>query len=253
MRTLQVQVMIAILFIFIGMIRCVSVQQKGGYFMRSILLYNLHFRRPAAVGAMPNAIPGELEYKSYPLPNRSLDCRPLKSLFETIDLVAARKCLVGLKGSLLTQELIYRLKREAAPFLWLEPTKNVPPCFQEVLKKIPVPREIFFQSSTRRSFEINDGLQLGCYSARIPVAAEDFLEIKEVFTKWVLKVSLPISSILKNDRETIHFLSTWALAPFLDETKKGVLSKVVPTELCQTCMGAQSLFLGTEPLPPQWP
>ncbi len=226
--------------------------QKGEIILPGILLYNLHFRRPEQIGASFNAIPGEEDYKSKSPSDARYNCQPLKELYEGIDLQAARECLQNSTQSASlrnTPELRYRLFRDTAPYLALEPpsdsTLSNPECYQKHLSQIPVPREIFFQSKVRG--------ELDCYNSRLDLKSEEFLRIQSTLYRDHLHVPLPIIDPPQSEEDTILFLATWSLTPFLTRKENTVSAKYVSSYICRTCIGTSHLYGQHDKLPPSWP
>jgi len=243
---------------------CTTASQQSEYFMHGILLYNLHYRRPVGIGANPVALHDEIDFESHPKPDSHFDCQPLKSLYKDLNLAAVRECLRNSSkprikkvspdqdsGGVERNAVIFELHREITPYLMLEENDQdsdyglTPPCFTAVLKKVQVPREIFFQS--------NDRGQLSCYNAKLPISDEEFLGINAFLNKFKVRVNLPLDHIPTNDTETVHLLATWSLSPFLNQDVQGIPSKIVTSNICQACIGNDKLFLETDSLPPKWP
>ncbi len=231
------------LFLFFS--ACSSGPVKGEHTLHRILLYNLHYRRPSQVGAMPTAEVGEKEYVSNPKPNKAFDCEPLNSLFKDIHLREVRKCF--LSSSILQAEkpLSYRLRRNTAPYLQLQESEDTPDCIKQALEKIPVPREIFFQS--------NEEGALSCYNARIPILDEELLGIRNALHPIEVKIDLPLDEVPKTDQETLVLLGTWVISSFFQNNPNQLQSKTVPRDLCGQCLGEKNVFSDGEPLPPLWP
>jgi hypothetical protein len=235
---------------------CSSAPKKDQHALHHILLHNLHYRRTETVGADPAAHWGDWEFQSHPLPNSTFDCQPLNSLFNGLLLTPVRGCLSQLNSEKewkvkdgqeevsVKKELNYILHRETAPFLELEKAEKTPECIRTLLSKIPVPREIFFQS--------NDEGKLGCYNSRIPIVQQE-LGIQAALHHLRVKIAFPLESLPQTDEETLMLLATWAIIPYWDSDKKSILSKAVPSEICSKCIGERNLYHELDSLPPQWP
>jgi hypothetical protein len=242
-----------IFFLFIILEGCSGAPYKREHLLKSLLLYNIHFRRTPGVGADPNALPHEEGFESKPKPDRQLDCQSMNSLFHQVNLVALRECLAKTSqlqndSSTLPDALVdahvaeYRLFRETTPVFKLEETKGTPFCMKELLREIPVPREIFFQSD-------EDGY-LSCYNSRISIKEDEFLGLPSFFSRVRLKIVFPLKNIPQTDEETLLLLAAWSITPFWDTDLEVISSVVVPEHLCRQCMGGAKLFLETEHLPP---
>jgi hypothetical protein len=227
------------------MFGCSSGPKKGEHVLHRILLYNLHFRRPPQLGASPSAVIGEEEYVRQPKPNLNLDCEPYAALFKGIQLQGLRECLLSsskLQGS---STINYTLKPEVEPYLLLEKTDNTPDCIKQTLEKIPVPREIFFQS--------NDEGPLSCYNSRIEIVENFFGRVANFRHRIEIQIRMPLSQVPKTDEQTLMLLQTWAMSPFFKEGEFLFFSKVVPDEICMKCMGRKNMFSEIDSLPPLWP
>lgn len=229
---------------------CSTGEKRETHILHQLLLYNLHVRRPPGVGAESSAVPGEYEYESHPRPNERFDCEPLKTLFSKFDLKAVRNCLNRAQEG----ELVYQLTRSPSPFLTLQesnPEDRID-CAERLLKQIPVPREIFFQSGQKD--DDGEGVRFSCYSSRLSTIESDVLGVRGAMDKVNVKVQLPIRPYLTNDEETLLLLGTWIVGPYFTEHGgQGIPSKIVSSEICNRCMGRESLFLESEPWPPHWP
>jgi hypothetical protein len=224
---------------------CSSSPRKNEHLLRQILLYNLHLRRPEFVGARFNASIGDEDYESHPKPGKSLDCISIQSLFKEIDLKRLRECLKSSSKLQTPWEISYELIRETAPYLKLEEPQSAPECIQQSLGKIPVPREIFFQS--------NEQGHLNCYSSRISIFEDEWLGLYSFFHTSRVKLTFPPAKLPITDEETLLLLGIWSTMPFWREKDNAILGTVVPTELCQKCMGDKNMFLEADQLPPHWP
>lgn len=225
---------------------CSSASLQNTHELHKILLYNLHLRRPDAAGAQPNADLGDYDYESHPSPNARLDCEPLKVLYKEIPLKSLRECLLDPSKMQAAAGASYRLRRATTPYLEIvEKDELAHFCFKQYLPKIPVPREIFFQS--------NESGQLSCYNSRMPMAEEEFLGINSFLFRTVVKISLSKVQVPETDEAWTMLLGTWSMIPFFDGESGVIFSKVVPTDICRQCMSEKNMFKEEDPLPPFWP
>lgn len=229
-------------FIFSG---CSSASKKSVHSIHQLWLYNLHYRRPPQIGADPDAAYGELEYESHPKPNAQFDCLPLKNLFSNLNLDSIRSCLQSSNQMMMSQSLYYELHREISPYLALQDPDQAPDCFRALLVNIPIPREIFFQS--------NEGGQLNCYSSRIWLSKDVFLGIKDSLSSFNVEVKFPIPNLPTTHDETLMLLTSWVMMAYWDDSGHGFVSRIVPDDMCQKCMGRENMFLEGDRLPPLWP
>lgn len=231
---------------FLECLGCKSALKKEEHTLQKILIQNMRYRRPPVVGALDVAVKGEEGYESQPRPGANFDCKPMADLYAELNPSALRNCLIETGKLQMMPMVSYRLVRDAAPYLEIEEGQEfIPPCIAKHFKKIPVPREIFFQAIE------ND--KLNCYSSRIPIFPEEFAGIKDFLYRTNLHVFFRKSELPTTQLETILFLSTWSLAPFFSEDKKTILARLVPDELCKKCLGRDNLFKPKDPLPPLWP
>ncbi|MBI2711900.1 MAG: hypothetical protein HYX41_03400 [Bdellovibrio sp.] len=198
------------------------------------------------MGAEPQANRGDWDYESKTKPNAKLDCQPYPQLFEKFPLAALRICLKQVNETGKEIHLNYLLKREIVPVLELEDPEEAPSCVQEVMKTLPVPREIFFQSE-------NEG-KTACYNARLSPQVEDsLLSLKKWLRKFHLNISFPMNRLPLNDEETSMLLETWSISPFWNPDRTAVVGRVVPDSICNRCMGEETLLDPKKGLPPAWP
>lgn len=224
---------------------CKSGLKKEEHELNRLLLHNLHFRRPLDIGADPQANYGDWDYETHPRPDGKFGCQAYPALFTNVALAAVRECLRATQDVKPPVTVSYRLKREIAPLLELEDLDEAPKCFQEALKTIPVPREIFFQSKEEGT--------LTCYSARLaPQVDDSILSLKRWLHKFRLNIVFPMEKIPQTDEETLMLLETWGIAPFWNPSRTSIIGRVVPAETCKKCMGDQ-VFNPSEGIPPEWP
>jgi hypothetical protein len=205
----------------------------------------LRVRRPEGPGADPQAGPGGEDYLSRPLPNERLDCEKIAGLYRGMDLQPVRACLQSVQKPYIAS---YRLRREAVPFLELEvDEKTTPPCLREKLPRIPVPREILYQST--------DEGELGCYSTRLDIEADEIFKVKLPKDKVALTLSLPLRSVPAEDKGLIELMGTWSLAPLWNPDGHRLTARVVPSVICRQCLGEKEMLRKLDPDAPPvlWP
>lgn len=224
--------------------------------VRQLYLQGLHFRRPSGPGADPRVGPGGPDYFGSPLPDSRLDCRPHEALHSGAPVEKIRACIAGLPPG---TRVSFRLRREPVPELVLDgPDESdkpelLPPCFRELLGRVPVPREIFFQSR-------EEG-ELLCYSSRVNIEADEIraLGVKWPLSKTVLNVTFPISEApggapgSAGEIDIRSLLLSWSLAPFFKEGKSELEAFIVPDRICQVCLGEKAFLGPNDPAPPAWP
>ena len=210
--------------------------------IRQLIPYSVHVRRPAVLGADPNVGPGGPDFKTEPLPNEKYDCQPYADIFKDISEIKIRECLNTVKSEV---TLRYRMNRAPAPFYELEKNEHVPPCFEEVLPKIPLPREIVFQSNEEGS--------LGCYSSRLNIEADELFWVKVPKAKTVLDIMVPsVFEEAANEEAFRLLLLSWMIAPFYDD-KNYIPSTVMPDVFCIACMGERNMSKATKAPIVLWP
>ena len=235
---------LTIIILSLFLLSCSTGARKKIDHLHHILLYNLHVRRPLSLGASPYAEKGEEEYESRPKPNSRFDCEPIKWLYREMDLQALQQCLVVSTQVKNPVFISFVLKREVAPYLELNEQTNdqpAPECMKHLVKKILVPREIFYQSA--------ESGELACYSSDLSSLDEKMLGFSEFMFVVDLKEVVPP----ENEAALLMLLGTWSLMPFLTENSSEIKAKNFPAELCMKCMGEKNLFRDKKSLPPYWP
>ena len=249
---------IVLLFWGFGFFACSSAPKQEERSLKKLLLYNLALRRPLSVGAKPGAVRGEKEFQVTPKLNAQFDCMPLRRLYRDVDFFKLEKCFKAVEKSGWKQTVYFELQKSVAPY-WKRKEPHledddpfeeqpdareveIPQCIKEVLDKIPIPREIFFQSNEEGS--------LNCYSARIGIDEDSLLDSK--LQKTELTLAFPLERVPSTEREMKFLLATWSLAPFFNAEGQ-IKSKLVPSHVCGKCIGEANLFLEADPLPPLWP
>ncbi|MCM2276650.1 MAG: hypothetical protein NDJ89_01070 [Oligoflexia bacterium] len=218
-------------------------REAGWHRLHKLVLENLRIRRPAGPGADPGVGPGGMGYTSRPLPDAKFDCQPASELFRGMPLDAARECLASISTEV---HVSYRLRLEAVPYWELEKPELAPGCLVERLGRIPVPREIVFQS--------RESGRLECYASRLELEAD---ELRMLGVKWPLKATrLRLGFPLAPEElqlEGSSLLVSWSLRPFFQGSREEILSKVVPELLCAACIGRENLLSPLGPPPRHWP
>ncbi|MEK6704279.1 MAG: hypothetical protein AABZ06_00660 [Bdellovibrionota bacterium] len=208
----------------------------------NIVPYSIHFRKVTVSGARDSAEAGEQDYARTPLPDKKFDCAPIKNIFDGMEFKKLRGCLSSIKEEV---AVLYRLKREISPYLLLDDPENSPACLRESLNKIPIPREIMFESG-------DEGM-INCYSARMDVEANEIFWIKMPVNKIGIKVRFPLVKPPLNDDDTILLLTSWALTPFWRGEKLFIDSRIVPDGICSTCLGEQNMVNSHKRQLKYWP
>jgi hypothetical protein len=151
--------------------------------------------------------------------------------------------------------LRYRLKRLSVPELVLDEKNSgmdqgngvLLDCIKERLSKLPVPREIFFQS--------HEEGPLSCYSARLNLESDEIpvLGVKWPLSRTVVRVDLPLTKPLDSDQKTIQLLASWVLSSYFTEESDEILSRLVPDHLCGKCFQKAKFYKNDDALPVLWP
>ncbi|MGK5082860.1 hypothetical protein WDW37_06115 [Bdellovibrionota bacterium FG-1] len=251
------------LFLLLGAWSCSSAGKKGvsdapsrgvaPHAIHRLIPYTLRVRRPAGPGANPLAGPGGEDFTSHPLPDAKFDCEPPVAMFRDFKMNEIRECLKSVQKdpNQKSTKIAYRLKRIDIPVMELENPESAPDCVRKLLPNIPVPREIFFQSS-------EEGALL-CYSARLDVEANEKMGIRLPTHRLTVKVdlaSLKISEIPEGpegDAEWGMLLFAWAISPLWTEQMRVLPSHIVPDYLCATCLGEKTMVKPGGPPPKLWP
>lgn len=217
-----------------------------------IALDHVHARRPSAAGAKPDVGPGGEDYVSNPRPGPSFDCVPMEALFSGISTSEAISCLASIQER---KKAVYRLKREPVPYYELQAPEDIPALLPECLKKtiprIPVPREIFFQSDAKKDLQG----AMECFSARLPIESDEVpaLGLKWPLLRTQLEIDFPLEVPPASSAMLIRLLATWVLTPFFEEESGELRSTLVPKALCRRCLGEKRLLGPHEPMPIFWP
>lgn len=228
-----------------------STGGRGGeneHSIQKVFVNKLRVRRPLGASVDPQAGPGGTDYRSNPLPNERLDCETLASMFSELDLGEARRCLSSLGEG--TPPVSYRLRRESRPFLELKSPEDAPACLRLALPRIPVPREILFQSPEKGQYT--------CYSARLDLEAnQTFGELRLPTNRVEVLLKFPLAKKPSDDEETIRLLGAWALTLIWGESSGGkerrLAAKIVPDRLCRRCLGDESFQKEGDPDHLLWP
>ncbi len=211
----------------------------------AMVISTLHFRRPLVPSADPQAGPGGEDYQSHPPPDSRLDCQPQSQLFAGRDLKAIGDCINHIRSPI---SLVYELHRTAVPVLSLKDPEDtaIAACVRELLREIPVPREIFFQGKSVEG-------EFGCYASGISPEDDRWWKLNWLTRHARLTVELPRAKALADSRETELQMLTWALAPFRSAATGVMSSRVVPETLCRTCIGDENLIHSPQIALPLWP
>jgi len=212
--------------------------ESGNYLSREILRESLRFRRPPGPGADPHVSPGGADYRGAKTAGKAFDCETVRESFvrAKMDLPKIRECLDSFGET--SRVVSYRLVRDSEPYWMIDDEESAPVCLREVLSRIPIPREIVFQSHAR---DENAPLEpVDCFVARLPIEDDKLLSIRVPFwAKMRLKIDFP--QTVASESLMLEKLSAWAIAPFIQEEK--LSGKLFPSQICRACVGKGSLVL----------
>lgn len=223
-----------------------SASSDGLLNVRRLSTLNLRVRRPMGAPVDPKAGPGGTDYRADPLPNEHLDCEKVDGILASIRLPELQQCLTSLRSSRETKVVLYRLRREHRPYLELQDPEEAPPCLRETLPRIPVARELFFQSNEYAG-------RMYCYASRLEVEANEILGVRLPGAQYELKVELPLKQVPQNGPETLRLISAWSLTPFFNGKNGVVRAKIVPDPICRRCIGEKEMLRDDHPDPSFWP
>ena len=229
-RAVRSALVIAVVGAVFGFCSCSSTPKSDNYVFKDLIPKNLRVRRPLTEGA-----------------NDGINsCQKVTELFSIpefqLHLQEVRNCLATLTEAVTVN---YRLKRAPAPYLFLdEDPKNTPACLKLTLKRIPVPREIIFDST-----EFNRMGERDCYTSRLDVEANDLLGAKLPTHRLALMIEFPLPHIPVTDDETSRLLGSWSVALFRDPETGDWRAKYLSSKLCKQCIGARP----EDPHPIFWP
>lgn len=197
-----------------------------------------------------------MDYRTRPEGQAGLDCSAPSAVLREV-VPAALTCLASLQSATKSGELRYRLRREPAPYWELEVDEDeTPACARTSLARIPVPREIVFQSPELG----RDTRILDCFSARIDIDADRVLGVRLPLAKLGMTIPFPSEALARavtSDAEFEAQLLTWSIAPFWsgEAGTRAIRARIVPLPLCSRCLGERGLVpvSATGNLPALWP
>ena len=211
--------------------------------LKHLAIDTLHLRRPSGEPGVDRLYPDEKGYRSEVPPGPNFDCAEGDGWLLSIATPALYQCL---SGSVRLGIARYRLDRNLQPELVLVDPEEAPACVRELLPRIPVPREIVFQSD-------EEGSELSCYNARLDLDEGKVFGVVNPLKRTYLQLDFPLRPLPEDPLQFRRVLLTWALLPFLTpEEPREFVAKVVPRALCQVCFGKQRL-LDARDLPVYWP
>ena len=216
------------------------------YSLHQLIPSTLRVRRPGVAGADPKAGPGGSDYRTDPLPDARLDCKDDTWLFGEINLDALRSCIVQISAARSPAlKVFYVVHRVPTPYLELEVEKSTPACLVSGLPMIPMPREIFFQST--------EGGRLACYSSRFQIEANEVAGFKLPIDQAGVTLEFPMLHPPKDVLETRKMLLTWALTLFWNPSSKTLASHLATDSVCEVCLGERGMVRSMDPEPRLWP
>jgi|GEM_PF-2670464 len=117
---------------------------------------------------------------------RDKDCESISTLYKGLPLVRIRECLVAQSGGSAT----YRLVRSDPPYWELEKEGTVTECIRIRLTRIPVSREIVYQSKV-------DG-KIECFKSRVDLENERMLGVKVSFASTQqMTIKFPLLELIQ--------------------------------------------------------
>ena len=172
----------------------------------------------------------------------NFDCMKVEEFFARIDRHELRQCLNGLTQTI---DVSYRLRRRDFPWLELDEEKDTPACLTALLKKLPIPREIVFESLSPGGRE--------CYTSRIDVMADDYFGIRLPVGKVALRLHFPLKHTFADDAELTRQMAAWVLSLFYRADEGVFPAKIFPRSYCDRCLGARAPETANDPKPVLWP
>jgi hypothetical protein len=132
--------------------------------------------------------------------------------------------------------LSFLVDREAEkPELVLQelPKKSKAPlCVTTTLARIPVPREIFYQSD-----------ELSCFASGLAMRQG---EVR-------LDVPLPVTTLLRSEADARQLVLSWVLTLFWSDEQQLFPAKPLTDSLCQECLGEGQVIRSLKPPRALWP
>jgi hypothetical protein len=115
----------------------------------------------------------------------------------------------------------------------------------EQLPRIPVPREIVFQSAEEGT--------LSCYASRVDDSTGLGSDLADALStnRLALQLNFPLREFPKDDVKTSQWLISLALTPFLRDS--GILGRLVADRPCQACIGERLFVRARDGRSETWP
>lgn len=212
---------IFLLLIAVGFAAC-SSKKPAPMKTEDLLIYNLKWRHTQSLK--------EYEDVAEAPESKEVYCEePHHTLNQKLNLTEMLKCIRDVKEPL---KLNYVWLREDQPMWSLDLNSNQSECIQKHFAKIPLPREIFFESVSQ-----NNPKKLDCYSQHLPLEKSKFLDSKLPFYKMSLQVDLPLENPPETTSQLETYLMSWVLSVFWSKEQAGFTPVGVPDRLCAICLG----------------
>lgn len=226
-----------------------SSKTKDEVSIHKLFAETIRVRRPSGPGAAPDVGEGGNDFRSNPVPDARFDCKkPGEVLGARLNLPEVRGCLRSLPPG---THLKYKLDRSDEPELVFESEAEDggPACVARTFARIPVPREIFFQT-----LDLENEGTLECYSSRLDIEKDEWLGAKGP-SSWETSLLFPLSDpkILESDEEFIREATAWMLTPFFDPDTHAMRSRLVADKYCRQCIGEKEMLTPKSPPTPYWP
>jgi hypothetical protein len=235
-----------------------SLPQGKVHEVAEIIYDSLRYRRPGSDAANPQASPGGVDFRTRDRANwRSLDCRKPEDFFaKRISEFSLEKVDACLQSVPADTKVSFKLKRGKTPawLLEIEPseenTPGTPDCLVQLLKKIPLPREVLFMGRS------SDGT-LSCFASGQDWEEDIYVDLRiPYFAKKGMTLTLPGDYLeLGKDPQARALrwmdsmvVSLWARE---GEGRPRVLPSVIfPDELCKKCLGESEFNRMKQPVGP---
>jgi hypothetical protein len=177
---------------------------------------------------------------------RAPRCAGWAEHFSAVDAAQLRSCLARIPRG---QSVAYRLVGSVgvdevgeggSPRLELQDPELAPACLRTLAPRLPVPREIFFQSNAEGSIR--------CYSSALPPD----------LGRVAVRLSFPLEGLAQDDPQAfLRRLGTWTIAAYWPrgqaEAGSAIRARITPDSICRACLGAGNLVTEFDPPPLTYP
>ena len=231
--------------------------ESGGNWISvpKLVFSSVRFRRPPSAAADPKADSGGIDYRSATPPGEKLDCRLAPELFSDLALLKLGPCLKSVSEQKeAPPSVTYRVRLDPRPYLELVDPLKAPSCLRGDFARIPLPREAIFLVPDPENPSRAGSSAYACHVARVPIGDDVIrpLGVRWPLWKRVVRVDFPFSKPPADEAQARSLLVAWALAAFPRDSD-GILTRLLPWDLCRRCLGDDAMPGPGSPPLPLWP